>query len=119
MPPSGFSQEAINGLLLFVEVNYQRTLNNYQGDTSEKKFLVQSASELEQQVIDIVGTAFPESDQMQQGITGLATFVTECYRDLASEIEKGEDKYQREVIDGKAIQKELDQIRSYLSKFTI
>ena len=45
--------------------------------------------------------------------------VSECYRDLAKEIVAGQDKYQRPVIDGKAIQKELNQIGDYLSGFKI
>lgn len=42
-----------------------------------------------------------------------------CYRNLAQEISEGQDKYQRTVIDGKAIQKELSQIGEYLGKFRI
>ena len=42
MPPSGFSQEAINGLLEFVKDSYKNTLNKYAGqDLSEKDILNQ------------------------------------------------------------------------------
>ncbi|MEK6888506.1 MAG: hypothetical protein AABW80_00175 [Nanoarchaeota archaeon] len=40
MPPSGFSQDAINGLLVFVRDNYQRTLDKYRSqDLTEERTL--------------------------------------------------------------------------------
>lgn len=116
MPPSGFSQKAINGLLKFVESNYQTIARDYNGKLTEKEFLEETSNKLESQVI-----SFDESMNgiSKEGMQGLTTFVVECYRDLAKEISNGKDKYSRPVIDGKAIQKELNQIGDYLKEFTI
>ncbi len=78
-----------------------------------------TSSELEKQVMVVLTERFPNSEKLNQGIKGLTTFVVECYRDLAKEITAGQDKYQKPVINGKAIQKELDQIGGYLGKFKI
>lgn len=61
----------------------------------------------------------PPSGFSQKAINGLLIFIRECYSDLLDEIAAGQDKYGREVIEGKAIKKELDQIGDYLKKFTI
>ena len=120
MPPSGFNQKAINGLLQFVQANYQTIADKYAGKPlSEKDFLEETTNELEKQVRTTLNERFPNSGRLNGGIEGLTTFVVECYRDLAQEIISGQDKYARPVIDGKAIQKELDQIRSYLTTFKI
>lgn len=120
MPPSGFSQKAINGLLDFVRANYEIIADKYSGQNlSEQKFLEKTSGELEKQVSGVLAERFPNSERLNEGIQGLTTFVSECYRDLAQEIEAGQDKHQRPVIDGNAIQKELSQIGDYLSKFTI
>ncbi|MBI4159161.1 hypothetical protein HY500_02790 [Candidatus Woesearchaeota archaeon] len=48
MPPSGFSQEAINGLLVFVRCAYQNTLERYRGqDLTEGSVLNESVRYLE------------------------------------------------------------------------
>jgi hypothetical protein len=120
MPPSGFSQKAINGLLDFVRANYETIADQYSGQNlSEQEFLEKTSSDLERQVSRVLTERFPNSERLNGGIQGLTTFVSECYRDLAQEIEAGQDKYKRPVIDGKAIQKELSQIEKYLSEFTI
>jgi len=120
MPPSGFSQKAINGLLDFIRANYETIADQYSGtDLSEQEFLERTSSELEKRVSEVLAEKFPNSEKLNRGIQGLTTFVVECYRDLAQEIVTGQDKYQRLVIDGKAIQKELDQIGDYLGKFKI
>ena len=116
MPPSGFSQKAINGLLKFVKSNYQTIAEEYNGKLTEKEFLKETSNKLEYRVLsfkeDLNGIS-------KEGMQGLTTFVVECYKDLAKEISDGHDKYSRPVIDGKAIQKELNQIGDYLKKFTI
>lgn len=120
MPPSGFSQKAINGLIEFVRSNYEVISEKYKDSPlTEKDFLEEISSQLEFQVRNTLRKRFPHSDSINRGIEGLTTFVVECYRDLAGEINSGEDKYKRPVIDGKAIQKELDQIGEYLKNFTI
>src|SRR3989338_4043593 len=118
MPPSGFNQRAINGLLEFVRANYETIADRYSGESlSEQEFLEKTSSELEDQVRAVLTERFPNSERLNGGIQGLTTFVSECYRDLAQEIVAGQDKYKRPVIDGKAIQKELNQIGDYLGKF--
>jgi len=122
MPPSGFSQEAINGLLDFVRSNYEVVSERYKGSgstLSERDFLLESSRQLETQVGTVLNERFPNSASLNGGIEGLTTFMVECYRDLAKEIDAGEDKHHRPVIDGSAIQKELDQIGKYLKDFTI
>lgn len=120
MPPSGFSQKAINGLLEFVKVNYETIADEYKNTSlSEQEFLEETSSRLEEQVRTTLTERFPSSERLNGGVQGLTTFVVECYRDLAQEIIEGQDKYQRPVIDRKAIQKELDQIKTYLGKFKI
>jgi hypothetical protein len=119
MPPSGFNQKAINGLLLFVGANYATIAQQYESfDGTEEEFLEQSASALEQQVVQL-GRELPNATQLNGGLVGLQTFVAESYRDLAAEIRAGSDKYGRPVIDGKAIEKELTQIGDYLEKFSL
>ncbi|MCK4917494.1 MAG: hypothetical protein KAS15_07060 [Nanoarchaeota archaeon] len=120
MPPSGFSQKAINGLLEFVKANYATIADKYKNTSlSEQEFLEETSSKLEEQVRTTLTETFPSSERLNGGVQGLTTFVVECYRNLAQEIVEGQDKYQRPVIDGKAIQKELDQIGTYLGKFKI
>ena len=120
MPPSGFNQKAINGLLKFVEANYELVADQYsEANLSEQEFLEKTSEELEAQVRSTLTERFPDSARLNGGVEGLTTFVVECYRDLAQEIISGRDKYNRSVVDGKAIQKELSQIRSYLSEFRL
>ncbi len=61
----------------------------------------------------------PPSGFSQKAIDGLLIFIRECYADLLDEIKAGHDKHGREIIEGKAIEKELKQIGDYLKKFTI
>lgn len=61
----------------------------------------------------------PPSGFSQKAVNGLLIFVQECYKDLLKEMKEGKDKKGRPVIEGKAIQKEIDQIREYLEKFEI
>ena len=107
MPPSGFSQKAINGLLEFVRDNYVAALKERAGsELSEDEFLEKTALSM------MVG--FPEESHK-----GLIIFISECFKDLKKEIGEGKDKHNREVVCGKAIEKELAQIGEYLEKFTI
>ncbi len=61
----------------------------------------------------------PPSGFSQKAVNGLLIFVQECYKDLLEEMKAGKDKYGRPVKEGKAIEKEIKQIREYLLKFTI
>ncbi|MBT7902673.1 hypothetical protein HN587_02345 [Candidatus Woesearchaeota archaeon] len=120
MPPSGFNQNAINGLLEFVRANYASLQSKYESDDrdiSEKDFLDEQASFLESRVAEQVSLKNVNLDT--QGVMGIVTFVAECYKDLAGEVTAGVDKYGRPVIDGAAIKKELTQISNYLTQFRI
>ena len=120
MPPSGFNDRAIHGLLLFVRANYQSIALKSRGSSlSEQDFLKQTAVDLEEQVKISLADNFPNSSTLKEGIQGLVIFIVECYRDLAKEISVGKDKQQRVVLDGKAIQKELDQLEKYLQQFEL
>lgn len=110
MPPSGFSQKAVNGLLEFVKAAYQDVKIKHSGNPlTEKDFLKDFAERLK---------SCPQKIS-EEGMKGLAVFMAECYKDLAKEIDMGKDKYGRPVIDGKAIDKEINQIGNYLLEFTI
>ncbi len=113
MPPSGFSQDAINGLLTFVKDAYQNTLDRYRGQNlSEEQMLQESIGFLEGVVrttapFAVKGTVSPE------GIKGLARFVVTNYRDLIKEIHEGKKQ------EGHAMQAEIEQIGKYLKDFHI
>ena len=61
----------------------------------------------------------PPSGFSQKAINGLLIFVQACYEDLLKEIKEGKDKQGRKVTEGKAIQKEINQIKEYLEQFEI
>jgi len=61
----------------------------------------------------------PPSGFSQKAINGLLIFVQSCYEDLLNEIKEGKDKKGRLVTEGEAIQKEINQIKGYLTKFEI
>jgi len=120
MPPSGFSQKAINGLLEFVKASYESALLQYKtnGKEKESEFLVGKTIELKQRVKKAVkeNTSLEINDA---GTQGIVTFVVSCYEDLVEEIQDGKDKYNRPVIEGQAMQKEISQIGSYLKEFKL
>lgn len=113
MPPSGFSQEAINGLLTFVRATYENTLDRYRNkNLSEKEHLEGSIGYLE----GIVKSTAPlavNGTVSREGIEGLARFVTTNYKDLIAEITQGKKK------EGEAIQTELANIGKYLAQFKL
>ena len=110
MPPSGFSQEAVNGLLEFVKAAYHDVkVKHSETSLTEEDFLKDFAERLK---------SCPQKIS-QQGMVGLVVFMAECYKDLAKEINVGKDKYGRPVVDGKAIDKEISQIGNYLLEFKI
>jgi len=61
----------------------------------------------------------PPSGFSQKAINGLLIFVQACYEDLLKELREGKDKQGRKITEGKAIQKEIYQIKEYLKKFKI
>ncbi len=113
MPPSGFSQKSINGLLTFVGATYENTLERYRGKSlSEKEHLQESIGYLE----GIVKSNAPLSlngTVSREGIEGLAVFVSTNYKDLIAEINQGKKK------EGEAIQTELQNISKYLAQFKL
>ncbi|MEK6937794.1 MAG: hypothetical protein AABX04_01990 [Nanoarchaeota archaeon] len=113
MPPSGFSQEAINGLLVFVRAAYENTLDRYRSkDLSERKHLEESIGYLES-VVKSTAPLAVNGTVSREGIEGLATFVTVNYRDLITEINQGKKN------EGQAIQTELFNIGRYLAQFKL
>ena len=114
MPPSGFNQNAINGLLLGVAESYVTASKKYDG-LSETEKLAKACGDLEN-TVDSLATVLGIS---QEGARGYITFITENFRDLTKEIYAGKDKYDRSVIEGQAIQKELAQINLYLKEFKL
>ncbi len=116
MPPSGFSQEAINGLLRFVKAAYESALDRYRmnrtKNLSESESLIDSIGYLEGVV---KSTALPavQGTVSIKGIEGLAKFVSANYRDLMDEIAQGKKK------EGEAVKTELDSITKYLAQFKL
>lgn len=113
MPPSGFSQKAINGLLEFVRSSYENTLARYQGkNLREKEALEGAVGYLD----GIVRTSVPlamNGTVSPKGIEGLARFVTTNFRDLVAEIESGKKT------EGQAMEEEIADIGRYLAEFHI
>lgn len=113
MPPSGFSQEAINGLLTFVRATYENTLERYRDkNLSERAHLQGSIGYLEGIVKSTAPLAM-NGTVSREGIEGLTKFVSVNFRDLISEIAQGKKG------EGEAIQTELDNIGRYLAQFKL
>lgn len=113
MPPSGFSQDAINGLLTFVRSTYENTLDRYRDkNLSEREYLEASVGYLEGVVKSTAPLAL-NGTVSREGIEGLAKFVSVNFRDLITEINVGKKK------EGEAMQVELDHIRKYLEQFKL
>ena len=112
MPPSGFSQEAINGLLVFVKDVYQQTLDKYRSkNLSEQGVLVESMAYVDRIVYQSgksLGNVVSE-----EGLKGLAKFVNKNYSDLIAEISSGKKT------EGQAMETELKDIGEYLAKFSL
>ncbi len=114
MPPSGFSQDAINGLLTFVKSTYENTLDRYRDKNhlSEREHLEASIGYLEGVVKSSAPLAL-NGTVSREGLDGLATFVSTNFRDLISEINTGKKK------EGQAMQAELTNIGNYLAQFKL
>lgn len=113
MPPSGFSPEAVNGLLVFVRSAYENTLDRYKGQNlGEREVLEGAVGYLD----GIVRTSTPLATNgtvPREGIAGLAKFVTANFRDLVAEIDAGKKT------EGQAMKAEIEDIGRYLAQFTI
>jgi hypothetical protein len=113
MPPSGFSQKAINGLLTFVRASYENTLERYRHkEISEREHLKESITYLEGLVRSTAPLVFDRAIS-SEGIEGLVMFVSTNYEDLIAEINQGKKK------EGEAVQTELDNIGKYLAQFKL
>lgn len=113
MPPSGFSQEAINGLLVFVSDAYQNTLDRYRGrDLTEESVLNESIQYLDGVVSRSVPLA-TDGTVSEDGVRGLQRFVATNYKDLIAEIHVGKKQ------EGQAMQAEIDHIGQYLEQFKL
>ena len=113
MPPSGFSQEAINGLLVFVRDAYQNTLDRYRGqDLTEESVLNDSVQYLDGVVRDSVPLVM-DGTVSELGVRGLQRFVATNYKDLVAEIHSGKKQ------EGQAMQAEIDHIGQYLEQFKL
>ena len=113
MPPSGFSQKAINGLLDFVEDAYKSTLDKYRGrNLAEESILRESIAYLDGLVEKSAPIAL-DGTVSNRGIRGLQAFVATNYEDLIKEIHIGKKQ------EGNAMQAEIDHIRGYLEQFSL
>ena len=113
MPPSGFSQDAINGLLVFVRDSYRRTLERYKDkDITEERTLNDSIAYLDKLVAQSAPKAL-DGTVSGEGIRGLQQFVATNFRDLIKEIHVGKKQ------EGHAMQAEIDSIGRYLAEFKL
>lgn len=113
MPPSGFSKEAIGGLLVFVRSAYENTLERYKEQNLREREVLEGAVGY---LDGIVRTSTPLATNgtvSKDGIAGLAKFVTTNFRDLVAEIDVGKKT------EGEAMKAEIDDIGRYLAQFTI
>ena len=113
MPPSGFSQEAINGLLGFVSSTYKKTLKRYKGQNFKEKAVLEKAVSY---INGIVMASVPlaiSGTVSKEGAAGLAKFVTTNFKDLVAEIESGKKT------EGQAMQAEIEDIGKYLAQFSL
>ncbi|MEK6871550.1 MAG: hypothetical protein AABX16_01470 [Nanoarchaeota archaeon] len=113
MPPSGFSQDAINGLLTFVRSTYENTQDRYRDkNLSEREYLEASVDYLRGVVKSTAPLAL-NGTVSREGIEGLAVFVSTNYRDLVREIQVGKKE------ECRAMQTEIDHIGNYLAQFKL
>ena len=113
MPPSGFSEETVNGLLEFVSDSYERAGRVYRKTSgSEQEKLAKSIAYLEDRTRRTAEVAL-DGRISEKGVKGLVTFVTGNFKDLRKEIQQGKKR------EGYALKTEIESIGSYLSKFKI
>jgi len=112
MPPSGFNQRAVNGLLVFVQDTYKQTLDKFKGkNISEQQVLKEMIAYIEKSVDN---SSFGlKGNVTNNGISGLKAFITENFKDLIKEIEVGKKQ------EGQAMQAEIKDIGRYLEQFTL
>lgn len=128
MPPSGYSKKGIASLTTDVMEHYKLAQTQYQtlvdyvsehdiveAELSEAEFLLNYAITMEEQAELIE----PSLLVGPKNVVEYTKFITSCFRNLAQEIYDGKDKYQRQVIDGRAMQKEINQIKTHLEQYKI
>lgn len=113
MPPSGFNQETVNGLLEFVSDSYEQANRVYEKTPgSEQEKLRQSVDYLEARTRQTAEVAL-DGRISEKGIKGLVVFVTGNFRDLVQEIRNGKKT------ESYALKAEIESIGNYLKKFKI
>jgi hypothetical protein len=113
MPPSGFSQEAINGLLEFVKDSYKNTLNKYAGQNLSEEAVLNQGIDYLNNLVEQSVLAAVDGTISKEGIRGLQKFVSTNFKDLIAEIQQGKKK------EGQAMQTEIENISDYLGKFKL
>ena len=113
MPPSGFSQEAINGLLVFVKDSYEKTLERYSSSSLSERDKLKDAGQYLDKLVQRGITARFDDTISPEGVKGLVTFLSVNFEDLINEINIGKK------MEGEAMQVEINDISRYLKQFTI
>lgn len=109
MPPSGFKQDSIKGLLVFVEECYKTVIDTYKtSGLPEDVVLANAMSDLERlaENATTIGVS-------QRGVDGLATFMRYNFRDLREELRTGKKNPEQ------ALETELLHIGVYLERFKL
>lgn len=112
MPPSGYNKKAINAILEITKIKYESIFDKFKkSNMDEATFLGATISQLEKEI---------NNENLEPSISrNIKIFMIENYKDLVKEIYAGHDKHNRSVINGGAIQKEINQINSYLNEVKI
>lgn len=113
MPPSGFSREAINGLLVFVKSAYENTLERCKGQNLGEREVLEGAVGYLDGIVRTSAPLAANGTISREGVAGLAKFLATNFRDLIAEIDAGKKT------EGQAMKAEIDNIGRYLAKFTI
>ncbi len=109
MPPSGFKQDAINGLLVFVEECYKIVTDTYKASgLPEDTVLANAMGDLEKlaENATTIGVS-------QRGVEGLALFMQYNFRDLREELRIGKKDPEQ------ALATEMLHIGTYLERFKL
>ena len=113
MPPSGFSQEAIAGLLEFVRSSYENTLERYKDRNLREREVLEGVVGYLDGIVKTSAPLAMNGTVSPKGIEGLAIFITANFKDLVAEIESGKKT------EGQAMEKEIADIGRYLADFHI
>jgi hypothetical protein len=108
MPPSGFKEDGINGLLAFVQGTYEYVLQKHGSGAQSIDAAIKDIDERVGQTARTLPESLPN-----YAVDGLKTFMKSNYAELIDEINSGKKQYNT------AVKEEMDTIKKYLLQFHI